>query len=68
MTLHMAVRGMRKTTPIESWKKVATITKIMVVSKDEYSAGVVPAAGNGATKKGGSAVCLQVCDDGQRCG
>lgn len=51
VTLHMAVRGMRKTTPIESWKKVATITKIMVVSKDEYSAGVVPAAGNGATKK-----------------
>ena len=51
VTLHMAVRGMRKTTPIENWKKVATITKIMVVSKDEYSVGVVPAAGNGATKK-----------------
>ena len=51
VTLRMAVKGMRKTTPVESWKKIATITKIMVVTKDEYNAGVVPAAGNGATKK-----------------
>lgn len=51
VTLRMAVKGMRKTTPVESWKKIATITKIMVVTKDEYNAGVVPAAANGATKK-----------------
>lgn len=51
VTLRMAVKGMRKTTPVESWEKIATITKIMVVSKDEYNAGVVPAAANGATKK-----------------
>ena len=51
VTLRMAVKGMRKTTPVESWKKIATITKIMVVTKDKYNAGVVPAAANGATKK-----------------
>lgn len=51
VTLRMAVKGMRKTTPVEIWKKIATITKIMVVTKDEYNAGVVPAAANGATKK-----------------
>lgn len=51
VTLRMAVRGMRKTTPVESWENIATITKIMVVTKDEYNAGVVPAAANGATKK-----------------
>lgn len=51
VTLRMAVKGMRKTTPLESWENIATITKIMVVTKDEYNAGVVPAAANGATKK-----------------
>lgn len=51
VTLRMAVKGMRKTTPVESWKKIATITQIMVVTKDEYNAGVVPAAANGATKR-----------------
>lgn len=51
VTLHVAVSGRRNTTPVETWKKIATIAKIMVVSKEEYEADVVPVAGKGVVKK-----------------
>lgn len=51
ISLRTAVGGMRKTTPVEVWKSIATIAKIMVVSKEEYDAGVIPTPGKGDAPK-----------------
>lgn len=51
VALRMAVSGMRKVTPVETWEKIATIAKVMIVSKEEYNSGLVPAVGSGTAKK-----------------